>query len=104
MTIRLIASRRFKKGHEKEGQRLLEQLLAKSPQAGFAHAELLHDEADPQYWVVTGTWNSIEARNQWVRAHTDEFAAIDRQCKDKPILILLPVHSSWGQMADRRVA
>ena len=71
MLAKVLIKRRFKSGHTKEIVSLLNDMRsAAMRQPGYISGLTLMEPENPNMMLVIGTWQSIEAWNQW-KAHAE---------------------------------
>ncbi len=71
MLAKVLIKRRFKSGHTKEIVSLLNDMRsAAMRQPGYISGLTLMEPENPNMMLVIGTWQSIEAWNQW-KAQTE---------------------------------
>ena len=82
---RAIVHYNFKKGHEEQGLKFLEnELLKKAQQMGCHYIEFLRDERDPTHVVGIGVWGSLEEARQFQSIWDGKEKELARHCMNSP--------------------
>jgi len=66
MAVKIIIDRKVKKGKESDFSELLRELRSKAiASKGYNSGETLRALADPQNYIVIGTWQSVDDWKNW---------------------------------------